>query len=97
MSIEISGLLALGVLNLALGLLIVFVCFRLSALNKLVSDVEKRISRLEILDKSWPDSKDSKAGTGRKAKSGGHVVMRSFTSDLKIGFAALAVTFAVAW
>ncbi len=58
MSIEIAGLLAFGVLNLAMGLLIVFVCFRLSALNKLVSEVERRISRLEILT-SLADSKKS--------------------------------------
>ena len=58
MSIEIAGLLAFGVLNLAMGLLIVFVCFRLSALNKLVSEVERRISRLEILT-SLADSKES--------------------------------------
>jgi len=59
MTIELSGLLALGVLNLALGLLIVFVCFRLSTLNKLVTDLEQRISRLEILT-SLADSKNSK-------------------------------------
>jgi hypothetical protein len=58
MGIEIAGLMAFGVLNLAMGLLIVFVCFRLSALNKLVSEVEKRISRLEILT-SLADSKES--------------------------------------
>ena len=70
MSIEISGLLAFGVLNLALGLLIVFVCFRLSALNKLVSDVEKRISRLEILT-NLADSKDSKTAQATKRRAGG--------------------------
>ena len=70
MSLEISGLLALGALNLALGLLIVFVCFRLSALNKQVSDVEKRISRLEILT-NLADSKDSKAGQVTKRRAGG--------------------------
>jgi hypothetical protein len=69
MSIEISGLLALGVLNLLLGLLIVFVCFRLSTLNKLVSELEKRISRLEILT-SLADSKDSKAGPVTKRRAG---------------------------
>ena len=58
MSIEIAGLMALGVLNLALGILIVFVCFRLSTLNKLISEVEQRISRLEILT-SLADSKHS--------------------------------------
>ena len=70
MSIELSGLLAFGVLNLALGLLIVFVCFRLSTLNKLVSDLEKRISRLEILT-SLADSKDSKVGPAIKRRVGG--------------------------
>ena len=70
MSIEISGLLALGVLNLALGLLIVFVCLRLSALNKLVSDVEKRISRLEILT-NLSDLKDSKTAQATKRRVGG--------------------------
>jgi hypothetical protein len=70
MSLEISGLLALGALNLALGLLIVFVCFRLSALNKQVSDVEKRISRLEILT-NLADSKDSKTGQVTKRRAGG--------------------------
>ena len=49
---------AFGVLNLAMGLLIVFVCFRLSALNKAISEVEKRISRVEILT-SLADSKES--------------------------------------
>ena len=78
MSIEISGLLALGVLNLVLGLLIVFVCFRLSTLNKLVSELEKRISRLEILtsladSKNPRDSKDSKDSKGSKA---GQAIMR---------------------
>ena len=70
MSIEISALMAFGVLNLALGLLIVFVCFRLSTLNKLVSDLEKRISRLEILT-NLADSKDSKAGQTTKRRAGG--------------------------
>ncbi len=70
MSLEISGLLALGALNLALGLLIVFVSFRLSALNKLVSDVEKRISRLEILT-SLANSKDSQVAQAAKRKVGG--------------------------
>jgi hypothetical protein len=82
MSIELSGLLAVGVLNLALGLLIVFVCFRLSTLNKLVSDLEKRISRLEILtsladsknstdSRSSKDSRDSKAAQALMRRAGG--------------------------
>ena len=77
MSIELSGLLAFGVLNLALGLLIVFVCVRLSALNKLVSDLEKRISRLEILT-SLADSKpkDSKYSKDPKDSKGGQALMR---------------------
>jgi hypothetical protein len=70
MGIEIAGLMALGALNLALGLLIVFVCFRLSTLNRLVSEVEKRISRLEILT-SLADSKDSKEGQSTKRRAGG--------------------------
>lgn len=49
MRIEIIALMALGTLNLALGVLVVFVLVRLSALNKLVGDIERRISRLEIL------------------------------------------------
>lgn len=65
-----SALMALGVLNLALGLLIVFVCFRLSTLSKLVSEVEKRISRLEILT-NLVDLKDSKAGQATKRRVGG--------------------------
>jgi len=69
MGIEIAGLMALGALNLALGLLIVFVCFRLSTLNRLVSEVEKRISRLEILT-SLADSKDSKEGQATKRRAG---------------------------
>lgn len=69
MSIEIAGLMALGVLNVAMGLLIVFVCFRLSALNKLIADVEGRISRLEILT-SLADSKDLTEGRA-KQKAGG--------------------------
>jgi hypothetical protein len=70
MSIELSGLIALGFLNVVLGLLIVFVCFRLSTLSKLVADVEKRISRLEILT-SLADSRDSKAGQAAKRRAGG--------------------------
>jgi hypothetical protein len=70
MSLEISALMALGVLNLALGLLIVFVCFRLSTLNKLLSDVEKRISRLEILT-SLASPKDSKEVQPTKRRAGG--------------------------
>jgi hypothetical protein len=58
MSIEIAGLMAFGVLNLAMGFLIIFVCFRLSALNKAISEVEERISRVEILT-SLADSKES--------------------------------------
>ena len=77
MSIELSGLLAFGVLNLALGLLIVFVCFRLSALNKLVSDLEKRISRLEILT-SLADSKNSKdSKTSKDSKVGQALIRRA--------------------
>jgi hypothetical protein len=57
MSIEIAGLMALGVLTVAMGLLIVFVCFRLSELNKMIAEVEARISRLEILT-SLADSKE---------------------------------------
>lgn len=60
----------MGVLNLALGLLIVFVCFRLSTLNKLIADVEKRISRLEILT-SLAGSKDSKQEQATKRRAGG--------------------------
>jgi len=70
MSIEIAGLMALGVLNLALGLLIAFVCLRLSTLNKLIADVEGRISRLEILT-SLADSKDFEARRAAKQKTGG--------------------------
>ena len=70
MSIEIAGLMAFGVLNLAMGLLIVFVCFRLSALNKLVSEVEERISRLEILT-SLADSKESIKEQTTKRRAGG--------------------------
>ena len=77
MSIELSGLLAFGVLNLALGLLIVFVCFRLSTLNKLVSDLEKRISRLEILT-SLADSKNSQdAKTSKDSKAGQSLIRRA--------------------
>ena len=70
MSIEIAGLMALGVLNLALGLLIAFVCFRLSTLNKLIADVEGRISRLEILT-SLADSRDSKEEKATKRRARG--------------------------
>ena len=70
MSIEIAGLMALGVLNLVLGLLIAFVCFRLSTLNNWIADVEGRISRLEILT-SLTDSKEAKQGRATKQKAGG--------------------------
>jgi len=75
MSIELSGLLALGVLNLALGLLIVFVCFRLSTLNKLVTDLEQRISRLEILT-SLADSKNSQDAKASKDSKAGQSLIR---------------------
>jgi len=68
-------LLALGVLNLALGLLIVFVCFRLSTLNKLVTDLEQRISRLEILT-SLADSKNSQDAKTSKDSKAGQALMR---------------------
>ena len=45
---EIVGLLALGALNIVLGTLIAFVCYRVSSLNKLIADAETRITRLEI-------------------------------------------------
>ena len=61
MSIEIAGLMALGVLNLGLGLLIAFVCFRLADLSKLIAEVEGRISRLEILT-NLADSKQPNEG-----------------------------------
>lgn len=67
MSIEIAGLMALGILNLALGMLIAFVCFRLSTLNKLIADVESRISRLEILT----SLANSKVERPTKRQSGG--------------------------
>ena len=77
MSIELSGLLALGVLNLALGLLIVFVCSRLSTLNKLVTDLEQRISRLEILT-SLADSKNSQdSKTSKDSKAGQSLIRRA--------------------
>jgi hypothetical protein len=68
-----SALMAFGVLNLALGLLIIFVCFRLSTVNKLVSDLEKRISRLEILISlaDSKSSKDSKVGQAIMRRAGG--------------------------
>lgn len=55
---------ALGVLNLILGLLIVFVCFRLATITKLIAEVEGRISRLEILT-NLADSKQAQAATRR--------------------------------
>lgn len=60
----------MGVLNLALGLLIVFVCLRLSVLSKQITDVELRISRLEILT-NLADSKDSRAVQAVKRRAGG--------------------------
>ena len=65
----------MGVLNLALGLLIVFVCFRLSTLNKLVTDLEQRISRLEILT-SLADSKNSKDSKTSKDSKVDQALMR---------------------
>jgi hypothetical protein len=70
MSVEMVGLMALGVLNLALGVLIGFVCLRLAAMNKLIIDVEGRISRLEILT-SLADSRESKVEKATKQKAGG--------------------------
>ncbi|HEX2522074.1 MAG TPA: hypothetical protein VHP35_08095 [Terriglobia bacterium] len=60
---EIVGLLALGALNIVLGTLIAFVCYRVSSLNKLIADAEKRISRLEILT-SLADPKRAAKGQG---------------------------------
>ena len=70
MSIDTAGLMVLGVLNLALGVLIVFVCLRLSTLSKLIGQVEERISRLEILI-SLADSRDSIQQRAAKQKVGG--------------------------
>lgn len=64
------GLMTLGVLNLALGILIAFVCLRLSALYKLIEEVERRISRLEILT-SLADSRESKEEKAIKQKARG--------------------------
>ncbi len=64
MKIGIISLIALGTLNIVLGVLIVFLCFRLSALNKLIADVEQRISRLEILT-SLAESKQARAARGQ--------------------------------
>ena len=61
---EIVGLLALGALNIVLGTLIVFVCYRVSSLNKLIADAEKRISRLEILT-SLADSNPKRTAKGQ--------------------------------
>ena len=57
----------MGVLNVTLGLLIAFVCVRLSTLNKLIADVEGRISRLEILT----TLANSREGQATKRKAGG--------------------------
>jgi hypothetical protein len=70
MNIEIAGLVALGILNLALGLLIVSVCLRLSTLSKLIADVEGRISRLEILT-NLADSRNSREERVAREKAGG--------------------------
>lgn len=61
---EIFGLMALGVLNIILGVLIAFVCFRLSSLSKLITDAESRISRLEILT-SLSESKPQRSVKGQ--------------------------------
>ena len=46
---EIIGLMALGALNIILGVLVALVFMRISDLHRLILDVESRISRLEIL------------------------------------------------
>jgi hypothetical protein len=64
MKTEILGLLALGVLNIVLGILVAFVCFRLSQLNNQITELENRISRLEILT-SLSDSTERKTARGQ--------------------------------
>ena len=60
MKLELVGLIALGVVNLIMGVLIAFVWFRLLSLRKLILDVESRISRVEILT-SLAESKPQRA------------------------------------
>jgi hypothetical protein len=61
---EIIGVLALGALNIALGILIAVVCYRVSSLTKLIVDAERRISRLEILTR-LADSNPKRALKGQ--------------------------------
>jgi hypothetical protein len=61
---EIIGVLALGALNIALGILIAIVCYRVSSLTKLIADAERRISRLEILTR-LADSNPKRAVKGQ--------------------------------
>jgi hypothetical protein len=65
---EIVGLMALGALSIVLGALIAFVCFRLSNLQKLITEVENRISRLEILT-SLAESNPRRPAKGRGSGS----------------------------
>jgi hypothetical protein len=65
---EIVGLMALGALSIVLGALIAFVCFRLSNLQKLITEVENRISRLEILT-SLAESNPRRSAKGRGSGS----------------------------
>ncbi len=48
-NISMVGLIVLGGLNVALGILLALVSFRLSSFSKLLSEVESRVSRLEVI------------------------------------------------
>jgi len=58
---EIIGLMALGALNIILGVLVALVFMRISDLHKLILDVESRISRLEILTSLADSSPEQKS------------------------------------
>ena len=46
---EMMVLMALGGLNIVLGILVAVVSFRISNLNKQLTEMESRLSRLEII------------------------------------------------
>ena len=57
---EMIGWMALGGLNMVLGILVAVVSFRISNLNTQLTEMERRLSRLEIIT-SLNDSRQERS------------------------------------
>ena len=57
---EMIGWMALGGLNMVLGILVAVVSFRISNLNTQLAEMERRLSRLEIIT-SLTDSRQERS------------------------------------